>query len=68
MDKGQGHTGHLGDPGKDNRSIVHYSKDFNELERDYALMEAMLFREFPDWKLIIQTIEKFETEFNNMVD
>ncbi len=36
-----------------------------ELEKDYALMEAMFFREIPDWKLILETIEKFEKEFNN---
>lgn len=36
-----------------------------ELEKDYALMEAMFFREIPDWQLILTTIEKFEKEFNN---
>jgi hypothetical protein len=39
-----------------------------DLEKDYALMEAMLFREIPPWKLILETIEKFEKEFNNSSD
>jgi len=38
-----------------------------ELEKDYALMGAMFFREIPDWQLILQTIEKFEKEFNNSI-
>jgi hypothetical protein len=37
-----------------------------ELERDYVLMEAMFFREIPDWELILKTIETFEKEFNNI--
>ncbi len=37
-----------------------------ELEKDYALMGAMFFREIPEWKLILSTIEKFEKEFNNL--
>jgi hypothetical protein len=36
-----------------------------ELERDYDLMEAMFFREIPQWDLILKTIEKFGKEFNN---
>lgn len=36
-----------------------------ELEKDYALMQAMFFREIPEWKLILKTIETFEKEFNN---
>jgi hypothetical protein len=28
-------------------------------------MEAMFFREIPDWKLILATIEQFEKEFND---
>lgn len=35
-----------------------------ELERDYVLMQPMLFREIPDWKLILTTISQFENEFN----
>lgn len=35
-----------------------------ELEKDYALMEYMLFREVPAWELILKTIEQFEKEFN----
>ncbi|MFI5343128.1 MAG: nucleotidyl transferase AbiEii/AbiGii toxin family protein [Chlamydiales bacterium] len=35
-----------------------------ELEKDYVLMEAMFFREIPDWELILKTIETFEKEFN----
>ena len=34
------------------------------LEKDYLLMEAMFFRDIPEWKLILKTIEKFENEFN----
>lgn len=37
-----------------------------ELEKDYALMEAMFFREIPDWELILKTIEQFEHEFNDV--
>ena len=37
-----------------------------ELEKDYALMNAMFFREIPDWELILKTIEEFEKEFNNL--
>ena len=36
----------------------------NELEKDYAQMEAMFFREIPDWELILKEIETFEKEFN----
>lgn len=36
-----------------------------ELEKDYVLMEAMFFREIPEWDLILKTIEEFEKEFNN---
>jgi hypothetical protein len=39
-----------------------------ELEKDYALMGAMFFREIPDWQLILQTIEDFEREFNKPID
>jgi len=39
-----------------------------ELEKDYVLMNAMFFREIPDWTLILKTIEKFEKEFNNLTD
>ncbi len=35
-----------------------------ELEKDYILMKAMFFREIPEWKLILKTIENFEKEFN----
>lgn len=37
-----------------------------ELEKDYALMETMLFREIPEWKLILETIKNFEEEFNTV--
>lgn len=37
-----------------------------ELQKDYVLMEAMFFREIPDWELILKTIEQFEKEFNNL--
>jgi len=35
-----------------------------ELEKDYALMEPMFFREIPEWKLILKAIDEFEREFN----
>lgn len=37
-----------------------------ELERDYTLMKAMFFREVPNWESILNTIEQFENEFNNL--
>lgn len=37
-----------------------------ELERDYTLMRAMFFREVPNWEFILNTIEQFENEFNNL--
>ncbi|MGH7890015.1 MAG: nucleotidyl transferase AbiEii/AbiGii toxin family protein [Thermodesulfobacteriota bacterium] len=40
------------------------SRILKELEKDYALMEAMFFREIPEWKMVLKTIEKFEKEFN----
>jgi hypothetical protein len=42
------------------------SRILKELEKDYALMNAMFFREIPEWKLILKTIEEFEKEFNNI--
>lgn len=36
-----------------------------ELEKDYAPMRDMFFREIPAWDLILKTIEHFEKEFNN---
>lgn len=39
-----------------------------ELEKDYTLMEAMFFREIPDWELILKTIDQFEKEFNDMAE
>jgi predicted nucleotidyltransferase component of viral defense system len=35
-----------------------------ELEKDYALMEPMFFRQIPEWKLILKAIDEFEREFN----
>ncbi len=29
-------------------------------------MEAMFFRDVPDWELILKTIENFEKEFNDV--
>lgn len=34
-----------------------------ELQKDY--MEAMIFREVPEWELILKTIARFEKEFNS---
>ena len=36
----------------------------DDLKRDYALMKDMFFGEIPEWKLVLKTIEEFETEFN----
>ncbi|MBS0655870.1 MAG: nucleotidyl transferase AbiEii/AbiGii toxin family protein [Verrucomicrobia bacterium] len=36
-----------------------------ELEKDYALMEPMFFREIPEWQEILKTVQEFEKEFNN---
>ncbi len=33
-------------------------------QKDYGLMEPMLFRDIPEWELILKTIEEFEREFN----
>ena len=35
-----------------------------ELQKDYGLMESMLFRKIPEWELILKKIEGFENEFN----
>jgi hypothetical protein len=35
-----------------------------ELQRDYELMETMIFREIPPWQLILKEIKQFEEEFN----
>lgn len=37
-----------------------------ELEKDYFLMEAMFFREIPDWEVILKAIKNFENEFNDV--
>lgn len=44
--------------------LVPPSHVLKELEKDYVLMQAMLFREIPSWSLILTTIEQFEKEFN----
>ena len=36
----------------------------DELEKDYDLMTPMFFRDQPDWRLILKTIEEFERMFN----
>lgn len=36
-----------------------------ELEKDYLLMMPMFFGEAPEWKIILQTIKDFESEFNS---
>lgn len=35
-----------------------------ELQKDYGLMESMLFGEVPTWESILKTIWEFENEFN----
>ena len=41
-----------------------HARVLGELEKDYKKMEAMFFRAIPEWKHILETIEKFEREFN----
>lgn len=41
-----------------------HARVLEELEKDYKEMEAMFFRAIPEWKHILETIEKFEREFN----
>ena len=36
----------------------------DDLEKDYALMGPMFFREIPKWDLILEKIAEFEQEFN----
>ena len=38
--------------------------ELDELEEDYGLMTPMFFRDQPDWRLILKTIEEFERKFN----
>jgi hypothetical protein len=35
-----------------------------ELEKDYTLMESMLFKEIPQWGRILSAVGQFESEFN----
>jgi len=35
-----------------------------DLEKDYALMEAMFFRKRPEWMEILKAVRAFEKEFN----
>lgn len=49
---------------KQTLKLVPPARVLKELEKDYALMEAMFFRESPDWATIIKTIEQFEKDFN----
>ena len=51
---------------KETLKLIPPARILKELEKDYMLMEAMFFREIPDWILILKTIEKFEKEFNNL--
>jgi predicted nucleotidyltransferase component of viral defense system len=37
-----------------------------DLEKDYLLMQDMIFGEVPDWNLILSTIDSFEKEFNQI--
>jgi hypothetical protein len=51
---------------KETLKLLPPSRILKELEKDYVLMSSMFFREIPDWKLILKTIEKFEKEFNTV--
>lgn len=44
--------------------LIPSNPTLQELEKDYARMKAMFFRETPEWKIIISTISEFEKEFN----
>jgi hypothetical protein len=44
--------------------LVPPTRILKELQKDYGLMESMIFREIPGWELILKTIEQFEEEFN----
>jgi hypothetical protein len=41
-----------------------HARVLEELEKDYKEMGAMFFRKIPEWKNMLETIEKFEREFN----
>ncbi|KAF3362373.1 Uncharacterized protein PHSC3_001067 [Chlamydiales bacterium STE3] len=45
--------------------LVPSPRVLKELQKDYSLMESMLFREVPAWELILKTVGEFENEFNN---
>lgn len=36
----------------------------DDLEKDYALMQEMFFRDYPSWSSILKAIKDFEAEFN----
>jgi hypothetical protein len=44
--------------------LVPPARIIEELEKDYALMEPMFFREIPEWKVILEAISQFEQKFN----
>ncbi|MGK5595396.1 MAG: nucleotidyl transferase AbiEii/AbiGii toxin family protein [Parachlamydiaceae bacterium] len=45
--------------------LIPPARVLKELQKDYGLMESMIFREVPSWELILKTVEEFENDFNN---
>lgn len=50
---------------KGSLKIVPPDRISKELERDYLLMSEMLFREIPEWSVILKGIKEFEDSFNS---
>jgi predicted nucleotidyltransferase component of viral defense system len=53
---------------KETLKLLPSTRISKELERDYAQMKAMFFREIPGWELMLKTIEQFEKEFNYIIE
>jgi predicted nucleotidyltransferase component of viral defense system len=49
---------------KGNLKLSPPTRIHEDLEKDYALMASMFFREIPSWEQILKTIEDFDREFN----
>lgn len=53
-----------GTASKGTLKLLPIARVLDELEKDYDLMTPMFFRDQPDWRLILKTIEEFERMFN----
>jgi hypothetical protein len=53
-----------GTASKGTLKLLPIARVLDELEKDYDLMAPMFFRDQPDWRLILKTIEEFERMFN----